>query len=225
MKAIEERQCRLWKGRNMIDYTGKNADSLKEKTLYLLDMDGTIYNENEIFEGTLELLKEIEDRGGQYVFITNNSSKSVEDYIEKVRNMGIQASCENFYTSSQATAMYLQENYPGQKVYCMGTRSLVEELRCAGISVVTEVDEEASVVLLGFDTENTSEKIRNTCIMLGRDVVYLATNPDLVCPGKFWLYPGLRLYEYYVEKCYGKRTIFYWQTRADYGRLCIEKIK
>lgn len=150
----------------MVDYTGKNAEGLKEKTLYLLDMDGTIYNENEIFEGTLDLLREIEERGGQYVFITNNSSKSVEDYIEKVRAMGIQASYENFYTSSQATAMYLQENYANQRVYCMGTRSLVEELRRAGISVVTEVDDRATVVLLGFDTENTSEKIRNTCIML-----------------------------------------------------------
>ena len=47
----------------MVDYTGKNAEGLKEKTLYLLDMDGTIYNENEIFEGTLDLLREIEERG------------------------------------------------------------------------------------------------------------------------------------------------------------------
>lgn len=169
----------------MLDYTGKSANKLKEKTLYLLDMDGTIYNENEIFDGTLEFLEEIERRGGQYVFITNNSSKSVEDYVQKVRAMGIKAEYENFYTSGQATAMYLKENYPNQVVYCMGTKSLIKELREAGIEVVTEVDERAGVVLLGFDTENTSEKIRNTCIMLGRDVAYLATNPDLVCPVSF----------------------------------------
>ena len=48
----------------MQDITGKNSDSLKEKTLYLLDMDGTIYNENEIFEGTLDFLSEIRKRGG-----------------------------------------------------------------------------------------------------------------------------------------------------------------
>ena len=88
----------------MLDYTGKSANKLKEKTLYLLDMDGTIYNENEIFDGTLEFLEEIERRGGQYVFITNNSSKSVEDYVQKVRAMGIKAEYENFYTSGQATA-------------------------------------------------------------------------------------------------------------------------
>ena len=58
----------------MKDKTGKTAERLKSKKLYLLDMDGTIYNENEIFDGTLEFLEEIRQRGAQYIFITNNSS-------------------------------------------------------------------------------------------------------------------------------------------------------
>lgn len=192
----------------MLDYTGKSANKLKEKTLYLLDMDGTIYNENEIFDGTLEFLEEIERRGGQYVFITNNSSKSVEDYVQKVRAMGIKAEYENFYTSGQATAMYLKENYPNQVVYCMGTKSLIKELREAGIGVVTEVDERAGVVLLGFDTENTSEKIRNTCIMLGRDVAYLATNPDLVCPVSFGYIPDCGSMSIMLKNATGKEPFF-----------------
>lgn len=192
----------------MLDYTGKSANKLKEKTLYLLDMDGTIYNENEIFDGTLEFLEEIERRGGQYVFITNNSSKSVEDYVQKVRAMGIKAEYENFYTSGQATAMYLKDNYPNQVVYCMGTKSLIKELREAGIEVVTEVDERAGVVLLGFDTENTSEKIRNTCIMLGRDVAYLATNPDLVCPVSFGYIPDCGSMSIMLKNATGKEPFF-----------------
>lgn len=192
----------------MLDYTGKSANKLKEKTLYLLDMDGTIYNENEFFDGTLEFLEEIERRDGQYVFITNNSSKSVEDYVQKVRAMGIKAEYENFYTSGQATAMYLKENYPNQVVYCMGTKSLIKELREAGIEVVTEVDERAGVVLLGFDTENTSEKIRNTCIMLGRDVAYLATNPDLVCPVSFGYIPDCGSMSIMLKNATGKEPFF-----------------
>ena len=192
----------------MLDYTGKSANKLKEKTLYLLDMDGTIYNENEIFDGTLEFLEEIERRDGQYVFITNNSSKSVEDYVQKVRAMGIKAEYENFYTSGQATAMYLKENYPNQVVYCMGTKSLIKELREAGIEVVTEVDERAGVVLLGFDTENTSEKIRNTCIMLGRDVAYLATNPDHVCPVSFGYIPDCGSMSIMLKNATGKEPFF-----------------
>ena len=181
---------------------------MKKKRLYLLDMDGTIYNENQIFDGTLEFLEEIKRRGGEYIFITNNSSKSVEDYVKKVRDMGIQADVENFYTSSQATAMYLQENYPGQVVYCMGTRSLVEELRGEGIEVVTEPDHRATVVLIGFDTENTSEKIRNTCIMLGRDVAYLATNPDLVCPVSFGYIPDCGSMSIMLKNATGKEPFF-----------------
>ena len=190
------------------DLNGRNAEILKKKKLWLLDMDGTIYNENEIFEGTLDFLQQIRDNGGRYILITNNSSKSVTDYVQKVTGMGIQAGFEDFYTSSQATAMYIRENYPGQTVYCMGTRSLVTELRESGLSVVTEPDESASVVLIGFDTENTSEKIRNTCIMLGRDVVYLATNPDLVCPVSFGFIPDCGSMSIMLKNATGKEPFF-----------------
>ena len=63
------------------DLNGRNAEILKKKKLWLLDMDGTIYNENEIFEGTLDFLQQIRDNGGRYILITNNSSKSVTDYV------------------------------------------------------------------------------------------------------------------------------------------------
>ena len=46
----------------LTDKNGKNAESLRDKKLYLLDMDGTIYNEDEIFEGTLDFLDEIDCR-------------------------------------------------------------------------------------------------------------------------------------------------------------------
>lgn len=190
------------------DKYGKNADALRHKKLFLLDMDGTIYNENRIFEGTLDFLDAIRAQGGRYMFLTNNSSRSVKDYVKKVNAMGIPADDGDFFTSSQATALYLHENYPGQAVYCMGTRSLVQELRDSGISVVTEVDDKASVVLIGFDTENTSEKIRNTCIMLGKDVAYLATNPDLVCPVSFGYIPDCGSMSIMLQNATGKKPFF-----------------
>ncbi|HJC25341.1 MAG TPA: HAD-IIA family hydrolase [Candidatus Eisenbergiella merdavium] len=192
----------------MTDLTGKNADALSRKKLWLLDMDGTIYNENQIFDGTLDFLARIRQQGGRYVFITNNSSRSVADYVKKVNAMGIEAGFEDFYTSSQATAMYIKKNYPGQTVYCMGTRSLVEELRQSGLKVVTQADASATVVLIGFDTENTSEKIRDTCIMLGRDVAYLATNPDLVCPVSFGFIPDCGSMSIMLKNATGKEPFF-----------------
>ena len=173
----------------MTDYFGNDASCLKHKKLWLFDMDGTVYKEERVFDGTLDLLKKIASNGGRYVFITNNSSKSVADYINKMQRLNIPADENNFFTSSQATVLWLNQNMPGAKVYCQGTKSLVNELKSSGINV-TENVEKVDVVLIGFDTELTSEKLRKTCEILNtQDAVYIATNPDLVCPVSFGFIP------------------------------------
>ena len=75
----------------MKDYYGKDCSLLKDKKLWLFDMDGTVYLGNRLFDGTTELLEKITSDGGKYVFITNNSSKGIEDYVKKVTAMGIKA--------------------------------------------------------------------------------------------------------------------------------------
>ena len=105
----------------MKDIFAVNAEDLREKRLWLFDMDGTIYEEEKLFDGTLDLLKTIENQGGKYVFISNNSSKSVSDYVDKVNRLGIKANKENFFTSAQATILWLKKNKPNAKVYCQGT--------------------------------------------------------------------------------------------------------
>ena len=171
------------------DYFGKDASILKSKKLWLFDMDGTIYEENKLFDGTIQLLNRIIRNGGKYVFITNNSSKSVKDYIHKVNGLGITACENNFFTSSQATANYLLMNYPHSKIYCQGTKSLVSELKESGICVTENVEADVDVVLVGFDTELTSEKLRKTCCLLKRNIPFIATNCDLRCPVEFGYIP------------------------------------
>lgn len=189
----------------MNDYFGNDASELKKKKLWLFDMDGTIYEEERIFDGTLDLLKSIMDQGGQYVFITNNSSKSVADYIKKVNKLGIKANIDNFFTSTQATILYLKERYPEVKVYCQGTISLIKELADADIDVIVDVDQ-VDVVLVGFDMELTTQKLRNTCEILSKqDVVYLATNPDLVCPVSFGFIPDCGSICNMIENATGKK--------------------
>ena len=73
----------------MKDYYGKDATRLKDKKLFLFDMDGTIYLGDNLFEGVPELLQKIENKGGRYVFITNNASKSVSDYVVKLHRLDL----------------------------------------------------------------------------------------------------------------------------------------
>lgn len=174
----------------MTDCFGFNADELRGKKLFLFDMDGTIYEEERVFDGTCQLLDYIEYINAKYVFITNNSSKSVLDYVEKLKRLGIRCNQDNFFTSVQATLLYLKKKYPGKKVYCQGTKSLVKELVDAGISVTEKVEDGIGIVLVGFDTELTSKKIRTTCeILATRDIPFIATNPDLRCPVSFGYIP------------------------------------
>lgn len=192
-----------------VDYFGCEISELKKKKLFLLDMDGTIYNEETVFDGTCQLLEYVESVGGKYVFITNNSSRSVIDYVEKIKRLGIKGEEENFFTSTQATIIYLKKNYPGAKIYCQGTKSLVKELTDAGLDITERVEENIDVVLAGFDTELTGQKLRNTCEILStRDVAYVATNPDLCCPVSFGFVPDCGSICQIIETATGKKPVY-----------------
>ena len=207
----------------MKDHFGREVE-LRNKRLWLLDMDGTIYLENRIFDGTLELLSRIRAMGGRYVFITNNSSKSVQDYLTKVRSMGIQAEAEDFFTSAQAAVLLLQSQYPGARVYCQGTTSLVNELRRAGIDVRLDV-EPVDVVLIGFDLELSSEKLRRTCQILTeqKNVAYYATNPDLVCPVSFGYVPDCGSMSIMIKNATGREPVFIGKPEPTMIRIVMER--
>lgn len=81
----------------------------KEIKLYLLDKDGTIYLDNTLFDGTVDFLAYVRHIGGRYIFLTNNSSKSADKYIGKLKNMGIEATENDFLTSTDATAEHLKK--------------------------------------------------------------------------------------------------------------------
>ena len=84
--------------------------AIKEVEYVLLDMDGTIYLDNDLFDGTLDFLDYVRKIGGRYIFLTNNSSKSVNKYIEKLDSLGIKTTADDFLTSTDATILYLKKN-------------------------------------------------------------------------------------------------------------------
>ena len=154
---------------------------LRDKRLFLLDMDGTLYIGDRLFDGVPEFLRHVRSMGGRYLFLTNNSSRGVEGYIEKLRRLGIESAPGDYLTSVDATIRYLKAALPGKTCYVFGTDSFLSQLDRAGIPV-TRDREQAEVLLCGFDTELTFQKLEDACILLNRGVEFLATNPDWVCP-------------------------------------------
>ena len=165
---------------------------MKNKKLFLLDIDGTVCKGEQLIGGTREFLSYLKSCGGQFVFITNNATKSIADYIASFQKMGIQSDFSNFITASYATVQYLKQHHSGELIYVLGTRSLLRELKQNGIRVTTDCEDgEISCVLVSYDNQLTYEKISDTCQLLTRrpDVDYIATNPDYVCPVEFGYVP------------------------------------
>ncbi len=210
----------------MYDYFNKDASKILTKKLWLFDMDGTIYLENDLFKGVKELLAYIKNTGGNYVFITNNSSKSVNDYIKKINGMGIDANEDNFFTSAQASVMLLKEKFGNGLIYAQGTASFIDGLKKGGLNITTEYNETVKAILVGFDTELTGEKMRVTSKMLTKvNVPYYATNPDWVCPVDFGYIPDCgSMCEGYFRAT-GKRPIFIGKPEPTMINVVAEKFK
>lgn len=163
---------------------------LKEKKYFLFDIDGTLAVGETLYDGTKEFLEWIEQNGGRSYYITNNSTKSRKDYVDKFLRWGIQTEEEQFVTASYAACLYMKEHYEGKKVFVLGTPSFVEELKGFGVCVTEEAEEDVVCVLVGFDDTLRYDKLEKACELLFRkDVDFLGTNPDLRCPSTFGFIP------------------------------------
>ena len=147
--------------------------------MFVLDMDGTFYLGDRLIEGSLDFLEKVKETGRRFVFFTNNSSRIPSFYQKKLEKMGCFVDKSEVITSGNVTIAYLQTNYAGKKVYLVGTPLLVESFEEAGINLVQE---DPDVVVVGFDTTLTYEKLEKACTYIRNGATFLATHLDINCP-------------------------------------------
>lgn len=197
-------------------------ESLKNKKLFLLDMDGTIYLDNDLFDGTTDFLDYVKKIGGKYMFLTNNSSKSVDKYIEKLASLGIKSQKDDFFTSTDATIVDLEKrNY--HKIYAFGTDSFKEQLSGAGLPITDKLEDDIDCLCMGYDTSLNYQKLEDACILLGRGVDYIATNPDLVCPTWYGFVPDCGSVSEMLYNATKRRPRFIGKPQPEMINLAVEK--
>ena len=195
-------------------------------SLFLLDMDGTLYLGNALFPFTKPMLDEIKKQGKTYLFMTNNSSKSVLDYVKKLDKLGIPAVYDDFITSSQATADYLMKNHPGVRFYVMGTESFKKELASSGVIVCDTYSEDIEGVVMGYDTELTYQKLDDVSklLTLKKAIPYIAANPDWVCPTEYGYVPDCGSVATMICNATGRNPHFIGKPRPEMPLAAMERI-
>jgi NagD protein len=149
-----------------------------------LDMDGTIYRGGTVFDFTNPFLTRLSELGIGYSFLTNNSSKSVDDYVRHLQKLGINASADQVYTSTQASIEFLCEEMPAvRRLFVLGTLSMRVEIEAAGfVLTADDADDEPDAVLVGFDTDLNYSRLCRAAYWINRGKPFLASHPDRVCP-------------------------------------------
>jgi NagD protein len=146
----------------------------------VLDMDGTLYRGGQLFATTLPFLERLHRRGIGSTFLTNNTSRSKADYVQKLRDFAIDADEERIYTPADSTITYLGRHLLGvRRLAVLGTPSLVRQFEEAGFTVGWDAPE---AVIVGFDTTLTYDRLCRAAYWVSTGLPFVATHPDLVCP-------------------------------------------
>ena len=183
-----------------------DANIIKEKLkpirCFLLDMDGTFYLGTQLLDGSLAFLDKVQVTGRQAMFLTNNSSKSADVYVEKLKGMGVKDPFLRVLTSGQATAEYALKAFPGKRAYVLGTDMLRGELQSAGLAVDNQ---NPDYVLIGYDTTLDYRKMTEVCDFVRAGLPYIATHPDLNCPTETGFAPDIGAIIAFIKASTGRR--------------------
>lgn len=178
------------------------TDLLKKVQCFLFDMDGTIYLGDKLLPGAQNFLRDLDQKNVPFYFLTNNSSRSRADYVEKLDRLGLKTRAEKIFSSGEATAIYLKKRGGGKRIFMVGTPSLEREFVEHGFQLVQDNPDYA---VLGFDTTLTYEKLWKLCDFARDEIPYIATHPDINCPTETGFMPDIGAMMALVETSTGRK--------------------
>lgn len=149
-----------------------------------LDLDGTLYRGSQLFAATLPFIATLGELGIGHTFVTNNSSRSLAEYVAKLRRLGLPATSDQVMISTQAALEFLRQAWPEvRRLFVLGTPAMAGELDAAGYELVPDdPGAEPDAVIVAFDPTVTYARLCRAAWWIHRGRRYLATNPDYTCP-------------------------------------------
>lgn len=154
-------------------------EKIRNKQGFICDMDGVIYREDFLLEGTAEFVEWLQKENKKFLFLTNSSERTPLEFQQKLARLGINVDKENFYTSAQATASFLAKQCPKGSAYVIGEAGLINALYKVDFSM-NNVNPD--YVVVGETKDYSYEKIKRAVNLVRKGAKLIGTNPDVTDP-------------------------------------------
>ncbi len=203
----------------------QNKLNLNDIQALLIDMDGVLWRGDQPLPGLVDFFDVLQHRSRPFMLVTNNSTKTTAQYVQKLANFGVTVKAENILTSSSATATYLKREFePGATVYVIGHEGLYEAMREAGFVVVDDASQGADMVVVGMDLSLTYEKLKYAALLIRRGARFVGSNGDLTFPSEEGIIPGAGAILAAIEAATGVSPILIGKPERLMFDIAVEKM-
>jgi 4-nitrophenyl phosphatase len=156
----------------------------------LLDLDGVLFRGDQAIPGAAGLLEHLQATSTPFGILTNNSTRTPEEYVDKLAGIGVRLQPRQILTSALVAATRLaQERGPTQRVFVVGSDSLRDLLRRHDVTLTSDWTQ-ATDVLVGLDRDLCYETMARASLAIGRGARFLGTNDDRSFPSERGFEPG-----------------------------------
>lgn len=188
------------------------------------DMDGVLWRSETPLPGLTDLFDFLRERHIPFMLATNNSTKSVAQYVEKLAGFDLAIAPEHIVTSSVATALYLKTRKPGAQVYTVGMFGLDQALTGQGFKLVDENADTADFVVAGLDRNLTYDKIKAANRLIRRGATFIGTNPDITFPTPEGPTPGAGTILAAIEAPSGQKPVIVGKPSPLMFEMALERL-
>lgn len=167
------------------------SDYIKGIQALILDMDGVLWRDTEPLGDLPRLFELLKAQGYQVQFVTNNATKTIKEYVDKLSEFGVQSSSTQILSAAEATGIFLKNKFPSQtKVYVIGQPSLKCTLSKYDMDIVDESEQDVQVVVASIDYDLTYKKLKHASLLIQEGCFFVGTNPDRTLPTPEGFIPG-----------------------------------
>ena len=196
-------------------------EKIRNKTGFIIDMDGVIYHGNKLLPGVNEFVSWMENSGKKYLFLTNASERTPKELHEKLKRLGITVGVEHFYTSALATASFLSSQKPEGSAYIIGDAGIIHAMYNVGYSI-NNVNPD--YVIVGDTHGYNFEKIQEAINLVLKGARLIGTNPDVTGPVEHGIAPSTKALIAPIEIATGKKAYFVGKPNPLMMRIALKKL-